>query len=97
MPSKERVRHARGRAIPGGKGPLGLQAWGADGLYRVVVWIRLLRREHTVSGLSALTGVSEGSIRNMCDGGREPTPEMAGKIAAAVGADLSFIVKGRVA
>jgi plasmid maintenance system antidote protein VapI len=47
--------------------------------------------------LSALTGVSEGSIRNMCDGGREPTPEMAGKIAAAVGADLSFIVKGRVA
>jgi hypothetical protein len=97
MPSKERVRHARGRAVPGGKGPLGLQAWGADGLYRVVVWIKTLRRQHGIPTLASLSSVPEASLKNICDGGRDPTPDVARKIATAVGVDLDVVVKGRVA
>ena len=95
MPSKNRNRHAKGRAIPGGVGPIGLRTWGYDGLQAVTLWIKAVRSKHTAAGLSMLTGVPESSIKNVCDGAREPTPEMASKIAVALDIDLESIAKRR--
>lgn len=97
MPSKNRVRQGKGRLIPGGKGPAGLHAWGAMGLFRVTEWIKGLRAKHTAPVLAEMTGVPMGSIKNVCDGARDPSPEMAQKIAKAVGANLDDVVKGRAA
>jgi DNA-binding phage protein len=97
MASKNRVRHGKGRLIPGGKGPAGLNEWGYEGLMRVIAWLRALRRERGLPAIAAASGLSVNTLRNVCDGDREPTPEMAQKIAAAVGANLNSVVKGRAA
>lgn len=97
MPSKNRVRHGKGRLTPGGKGPAGLRAWGVDGLFHVTEWMKSLRQKLTAPVLAEMTGVPVGSIKNVCDGARDPSPEMAQKIAAGVGANLDAVVKGRAA
>lgn len=97
MPSKNRNRHPKGRLIPGGKGPAGLREWKFMGLFRVTEWVKALCAKHTVPTLAEMSGVPIGSLRNVRDGGRDPTPEMAQKIAAAVNANLDDVVKGRAA
>jgi hypothetical protein len=97
MSSRERVRTTKGRTIPGGTGPVGLRAWGPDGLRRVVCWIQRLRLQHGSPGLAAAVGISINKINKICDGRQEPTPETARQIAAWSGDSLEVIVKGYAA